>query len=105
MSIQSPFLLTTTKNMLRAILVIFTAAIALIAPYFGSVLGTVGGLTDALQSFILPPLICLAMARGPKGVKMRTSRKVFNGLVMVWGTGIISYTVVNIINEALYSER
>ncbi|CAN0236110.1 unnamed protein product, partial [Ectocarpus fasciculatus] len=45
------------ENAVRAGMVLFTVVIALQMPYFGSVLGTVGGFTDATVSFVLPPLI------------------------------------------------
>lgn len=45
------------RNFVRTFLVIFTGAVAIRSPYFGYVLGMVGGLTDALQSFVLPPII------------------------------------------------
>ena len=51
------------KNTIRTMIVLLTCVIAISTPYFGSVLGTVGGLTDALQAFVLPPLICIQIHR------------------------------------------
>lgn len=48
-------------NLIRSVLVIFTVLVAIYEPYFGSMVGTVGGLTDALQSFVYPPLIWLGL--------------------------------------------
>ena len=45
------------RNVVRTLLVLFTAFVAITSPYFGDVLGTVGGVTDSLQSFVLPPVI------------------------------------------------
>lgn len=45
------------RNVVRTSLVLFTAFVAITSPYFGDVLGTVGGVTDSLQSFVLPPII------------------------------------------------
>jgi amino acid permease len=71
-------------------MVIGTATVAIWAPYFGSVLGTVGGLTDALQSFVLPPLICLSIS----GIyKVPTHRRVLYVFFILWGVGTILYTI------------
>lgn len=48
-------------NVIRSVLVIFTVFVAIYEPYFGSMVGTVGGLTDALQSFVFPPLMWLGL--------------------------------------------
>ena len=68
------------------------------APYFGEVLGVVGGLTDALQSFVLPPLICLFM-RYNDSMKLSMMRKFFYIFVFIWGVCTIFYTVVRLINK------
>lgn len=62
---------------------------AVLAPYFGTVLGAVGGLTDALQSFVLPPLIALKLLnhRGP------ITQYFYRGIV-VWGLVTILYTLL-----------
>jgi len=53
----SPVLKRGVSMAIRTLLVLFTAAIAAVYPYFGSTLGAVGGITDAFQAFILPCII------------------------------------------------
>jgi hypothetical protein len=69
-----------------------TALVAVLAPYFGTVLGAVGGLTDALQSFVLPPLIALKLLhhRGPM-------TQYFYKAIVVWGLCTICYTVLKML--------
>jgi len=82
-SLQSYFI-----NFIRSSLVLATALVAVLAPYFGTVLGSVGGLTDALQSFVLPPLIALKLLhhRGP------LTQYFYKGII-VWGMATILYTI------------
>lgn len=47
------------RNALRTAVVMGTVLVALKAPYFGSMMGAVGGLTDAVQCFVFPPWIFL----------------------------------------------
>lgn len=77
-------------NFIRSSIVLATALVAVMAPYFGTVLGAVGGLTDALQSFVLPPLIALKILhhRGPL-------TKYFYRAVVVWGLCTIFYTLLH----------
>ncbi len=83
---------TACVNALRASLVLLTAAVASGAPYFGTVLGRVGGLTDALQAFVLPPLIFLHMHRGHLSLRQRA----FHSFVLVWGVCTMLYTLTQI---------
>ena len=82
---------TFTINGIRALLVVFTALISLITPYFGTVLGAVGGLTDAFQSFVLPPLIFLKIETNHS-----ITQRIFYMMIFFWGTGTIAFTVINI---------
>lgn len=84
-------------NIIRTSLVLFTTLIAIITPYFGSVLGAVGGLTDALQSFVLPPLIFLKAEEG----RLNSSQRAFYTAIFYWGCCTIVYTVGNILNAVL----
>lgn len=79
------------KNMLRACLVLLTAFVAISSPYFGSMLGAVGGLTDALQSFVLPPIIFLRIFQG----QVLPSQWLLYHLILLWGVGTILYTAFN----------
>ena len=88
------------KNAIRTGLVVSTAAVAILAPYFGEVLGAVGGLTDALQAFVLPPLICLSM-KYKGSMKLHSCRKIFYFFLLFWGFGTIIYTLVKLINKLL----
>jgi amino acid permease len=89
-----------TQNIIRALLVITTALVAILAPYFGEVLGTVGGLTDALQSFCLPPLICMNM--GYRGhMKLSGYRKAFYRFVILWGIGTICHTITILVKAII----
>ena len=49
------------RNITRTLLVLGTVLVALKAPYFGSMMGAVGGLTDAVQCFVFPPWIFLKL--------------------------------------------
>ena len=77
---------------------ISTALIAILAPFFGEVLGAVGGLTDALQSFVLPPLICLKM-QYRDSMQINNYRKFFYYFVFIWGIGTIVYTLIKLSNK------
>lgn len=78
------------QNGLRTFLVLLTIGIALKCPYSASMLGAVGGLTDALQSFVLPPLIFLNVS----GLNLSTTQKGYNLLIILWGSVTILYTIV-----------
>ena len=86
------------KNFVRTFLVICTALVAILAPYFGEMLGAVGGLTDALQSFVLPPLICLSM-QYQDSMEINMYRKLFYFFVIFWGLGTILYTLTRLLNK------
>ncbi len=70
-----------TKNAVRTFLVVITSVIGIAAPYFGSVLGTIGGLTDSLQSFVLPCLVYISM----KGAVLTTTSAILYRIIMAWG--------------------
>ena len=52
------------ENTIRGLLVVFTVVVATQLPYFGAVLSSVGGFTDALQAFVIPSLIGLQVIQG-----------------------------------------
>ena len=61
LSRKSEFVKNNVSSFIRISLVIMTAIVAAIYPYFGSTLGAVGGLTDAFQALVLPCVIYLFM--------------------------------------------
>ena len=91
------------KNSIRMILVVFTLYIALEEPYFGSALGTVGGLTDAFQAFVLPPLIYIRLHRNKQLLNAREI--ILYSCICIWGVYTIIYTIYNIICTLTASTR
>jgi amino acid permease len=88
-----------TQNLIRAVVVVSTAVVAVKTPYFSSVLSTVGGLTDAYQSYIIPPLIALAMPYHPPShtsASNVTARNLFHSLILLWGIGNVLFTCYRI---------
>lgn len=79
------------KNGVRSVLVLFTAFVAIHSPYFGTVLGRVGGLTDAFQAFVVPSLIYLRVAVSAPGSGRYQSYYYY--FVLVWGIVTIVYTL------------
>jgi amino acid permease len=77
-----------TRNIIRSLLVLSTAVVAIQMPYFGSVLGIIGGLTDAYQSYIIPPLIALHMG----SPRPSSSLRLFHHLLFLWGIGNMAFT-------------
>ena len=73
-------------------LVVATVIVALKAPYFGSMLGAVGGLTDAVQCFVFPPLIFLKL----EGDKLSSWYSTICKFTIIWGSCIIVYTITSI---------
>jgi len=73
------------RNAVRAALVIFTAYLSLAIPHFGILAGFVGGMTDASQSLVLPPLIYRRelKSRGPTVFSRPMSRN--QSLALRWG--------------------
>lgn len=86
-----------TKNMIRTLLVLLTAVIAIMAPYFGSVLGAVGGLTDALQSFVLPPLIGINLFQNVLTLR----QKVTFYAILLFGIFTIITTSLQVLSSVL----
>lgn len=83
------------QNTLRTVIVIGTVVVALKAPYFGYVMGAVGGLTDALQCFVLPPMIYLKI----EGDKLNSMYQTYYILIVFWGLATILYTAYNAFYE------
>jgi hypothetical protein len=59
------------RNALRTLLVLLTAQLCLSVPHFALLSGLIGGLTDSLQSLVLPPLAYLAESSKRLGVLRR----------------------------------
>ena len=78
------------ENFVRTTVVVGTALVAIRTPYFGSVLGTVGGFTDAMQSFVIPPLIFLKLNENNSEIS-EFSRYFFR-LVFLWGITLVGCT-------------
>jgi amino acid permease len=83
---------TWTRNAVRTFLVITTAIVALCAPYFGGVLTTVGGITDAFQIYVVPSLVYMKMQKN-KGIRNRSTY--FYHFVFGWGVCLMTFTVIN----------
>lgn len=94
------------QNGLRTCLVLLTVIVALNFPYSASMLGAVGGLTDSLQCFVLPPMIFLSLNK-PNGngsgtapspsTRARTSSasyRIYHFAIILWGLAIIVYTML-----------
>lgn len=81
-------------------IVLSTVYIALQAPYFGSMVGSVGGLTDAFQCFVLPPLIYLSV-EGKQVIGWY--RKVYYYVVVMVGIGTILYTAWSTAMDIFFS--
>lgn len=77
------------QNGLRTALVLLTVAVALLSPYSASMLGAVGGLTDALQCFVLPPMIFLKL----QGSRLSSCYHVYYALIVIWGLLTMLYTL------------
>jgi amino acid permease len=100
--VRAPWAVNLSRNVLRALLVLATALVAVVTPYFGSVLGTVGGLTDALQAFVLPPLISVHMASTHMGgPRLSPRRRIAYAAITAWGLATMVYTAVKIAKNGL----
>ena len=80
---------------LRTALVVFTALVAFNIPYFGTFLGLVGGLTDSLQSLVIPPFIIASLKRK---MNSQTSRieEILYKLIILFGGSLIIYTLISL---------
>ena len=83
------------RNVIRTFLVLSTVVVAVGAPYFGTVLGAIGGFTDALQCFVLPPLIYISVF----GRKIHRTQKALYMLLVLGGVATMVYTCVNTYNQ------
>ena len=81
------------RNCLRGALVLLNLVVAVRAPYFGGVLGTVGGVTDALQSFVLPPLIYMAIMK----LELSDVEVIGYRAITGWGAITIVYTTAHVV--------
>lgn len=79
------------RNLVRTALVACTAFIATQSPYFGTVLRTVGGFTDAFQSYVVPALISIIMLRATHSGGLAVY---FYVSVLLWGSGLMAFTLV-----------
>lgn len=94
---MNPFQEMILRNILRMLLVLGTAFVALRDPMFGSALGAVGGLTDAFQSFILPSMIFLLVNRNKETGTSSFWYKAFYSSVSGWGVTVVFYTFIEIL--------
>ena len=85
-----------TRNLIRTFVVISISVVAVKAPYFSSVLGIVGGLTDAYLSYIIPPLIVMEMFSIHPSYPRR---HMFYYLVLLWGIGNVLFTCYRIVDR------
>jgi amino acid permease len=83
------------ENVIRTSLVLFTVLISLKVPYFGEVLGTIGGFTDAIVSFVLPPLIFLKL--NENNAEVSNLQRYFNVGVLLFGMTLVVKTTYTII--------
>lgn len=81
------------KNMLRACLVLVTTILAAAFPHFGMMIGVVGGFTDAMQAYVLPPILYLRLHQHELGILSR----IFYSSISILGVTIMAYTLVNIV--------
>ena len=89
---------TWTRNGIRTFLVIVTAIVAVCAPYFGGVLTTVGGITDAFQIYVIPAVVYLQMQKD-KGIKNMTTY--FYHFVFTWGVCLMTFTILNTLSSVI----
>lgn len=78
-------------------IVLGCVSVALVAPYFGSMVGAVGGLTDAFQCFVLPPMIYLQI----EGSKLSSWGRAYYQFVLFWGIATILYTAITTTNDII----
>ena len=82
------------KNTIRTSIVLSNVIIAIRAPYFGSMLGSVGGLTDAFLCFVVPPLIYSSIFKDD----LNSVSKLFYSALTGFGVCIMIYTVVKLLH-------
>ena len=87
------------RNVTRTGIVLVTAIVATWTPYFGTMLGQVGGLTDALQAFVLPPLIYMSIHKS----QLTSSQKTIYRGIILWGVVTITYTMYTLLRAMLAS--
>ena len=96
MPVQEGRAMCWARNIMRTTLVAITAYIATQAPYFGAVLRTVGGFTDAFQSYVIPSLVGIIMFRSSGAEGMAIGVHVF---VLLWGSGLMVFTLIQTIHS------
>lgn len=97
--LKSALYTNIVQNLLRAALVLVNVGVAIRAPYFGNMLSTVGGLTDAFLCFVMPPLIYRIALKGDLTF-------VQSGLylaVVGWGFCVIFYTFYHVVELSMTS--
>jgi hypothetical protein len=88
---------------LRSALVIFTVVVAAAIPFFGTVLGRVGGLTDATLAFVIPALIKL-VDNNSSGYRLNVLQKGFYFVVGIWGVCLVLHTVNGLFGSLIFSD-
>ena len=99
MKFSSRLLRIAAENAVRLFLVSLTIIIAVHYPYFGVLLGSVGGLTDTFQSYIVPSLICLRI-HGDSGENVMMTVALYK-LITCFGALIMLYTLGSILMNLL----
>eukprot|EP01036_Dinobryon_divergens_P031566 gene31566-40991_t len=123
---SSAFAESVTRSGLRTLIVASTIAVAISNPYFGAVLGTIGGLTDAFQCFVLPPLIYRSMLLDRSKVATASTSpssppatasiihtctfswwktKLLYSAIFVLGLVIIAYTAIHGVIRVIYNPQ
>jgi len=72
------------RNAVRTGLVVFTAYLSLAIPHFGILAGFVGGMTDASQSLVLPPLIYRLELQRPRPSFFARPRSLLQSFALRW---------------------
>mmetsp|Transcript_8085 Transcript_8085/g.13448 ORF Transcript_8085/g.13448 Transcript_8085/m.13448 type:complete len:121 (-) Transcript_8085:48-410(-) len=90
---QNEIRTTIIEKAVRTGLVLLNVIVAVKAPFFGGVLGAVGGLTDAFLCFVLPPLIY----RNAMGDDLSPMSSNCYVLITVFGVIIVAHTVLSLL--------
>ncbi len=69
---------------------------ALKVPYFGAILGSVGGLTDALLAFVIPPLVFFRLKTSARAVVGKVEALLY-GSIMMGGLLLMTHTAMSLL--------
>jgi hypothetical protein len=79
-----------------------TVVIAVCIPFFGKLLGKVGGLTDATLAFIVPALI-KTVGNNNSDYRLTMCHKLFYSVIGIWGVCLVTYTCNELFGDLLSS--